>query len=227
MKQVIFLFILVTNFLFSQKKDSLMVLEQPKFTTKQIIIPATLMTAGTIVLTTENRDFSVTENKNFLAFGGYPEDYLQFAPHVSLYAFQWAGMKPKTDFWNRTAILAKSEILVFGSTYLLKKAIKKPRPDGSNEFGFPSGHTANVFAGATMLSMEYGENYRWVPYVAYSVATGVGILRIAHDKHYWSDVIFGAGLGILSTKIAYWTHQYQWNKKSEKDNLTILYKEHL
>ena len=62
---------------------------------------------------------------------------------------------------------------------------------------------------------------------AYSVATGVGVLRIAHDKHYWSDVIFGAGLGILSTKIAYWTHQYQWNKKSEKDNLTILYKEHL
>lgn len=82
------------------------------------------MTAGSIVLTTENRDFSVTENKNFLAFGGYPEDYLQFAPHVSLYAFEWAGMKPKTDFWNRTAILAKSEIIVFGSTYLLKKPLK-------------------------------------------------------------------------------------------------------
>ena len=209
MRNILLAFLVFSNFLFSQKKDSLFFSEQPKFTSKQLIIPATLMTAGSIVLTTENRDFSVTENKNFLAFGGYPEDYLQFAPHVSLYAFEWAGMKPKTNFWNRTAILAKSEIIVFGSTYLLKKTIKKPRPDGSNEFGFPSGHTANVFAGATMLSMEYGENYRWVPYVAYSVATGVGVLRIAHDKHYWSDVIFGAGLGILSTKIAYWTHQYQ------------------
>ena len=116
MRNILLAFLVFSNFLFSQKKDSLFFSEQPKFTSKQLIIPATLMTAGSIVLTTENRDFSVTENKNFLAFGGYPEDYLQFAPHVSLYAFEWAGMKPKTDFWNRTAILTKSEIIVFGST---------------------------------------------------------------------------------------------------------------
>ena len=227
MKNIILSFIVLSQFFFSQKKDSLKFVEKPKFETKKLIVPLSLMAIGTAVLLTEKRNVPVVENKNFLAFGGYFEDYAQFLPHLSVYAFELAGMKPKTDFWNRTAILAKSEIIVLGSTYLLKKAIKKPRPDGSNEFGFPSGHTANVFAGATMLSMEYGENYRWVPYVAYSVATGVGVLRIAHDKHYWSDVIFGAGLGILSTKIAYWTHQYQWNKKSEKDNLTILYKEHL
>ena len=88
MKQVIFLFILATNILFSQEKDTLNFEEKPKFETKKLIIPATLMMAGSIVLSTENRDFSVTENKNFLAFGGYPEDYLQFVPHVSLYAFE-------------------------------------------------------------------------------------------------------------------------------------------
>ena len=185
------------------------------------------MAIGTAVLLTEKRNVPVVENKNFLAFGGYFEDYAQFSPHLSVYAFELAGMKPKTDFWNRTAILAKSEIITFGSVYLLKKIIKEPRPDGSNEFGFPSGHAANAFAGATLLSIEYGKNYPWVPYAAYSVASGVGALRIAHNKHYWSDVIFGAGLGILSTKIAYWTHQYQWNKKSKKDQFTILYKEHL
>lgn len=227
MKQIILLFVLFTNLLFSQKKDSLQFVEKPKFETKKLIVPLSLMATGTVVLFTEKRDVPVTENKNFLAFGGYFEDYAQFSPHVSIYAFELAGMKPKTDVCNRTAILAKSQILVFGSTYILKKIIKEPRPDGSNEFGFPSGHSATAFSGATMLSIEYGENYPWVPYVAYSVASGVGALRVVHDKHYWSDVIFGAGLGILSTKIAYWTHQYQWNKKSNKDNLTILYKEHL
>lgn len=227
MKKLIFCFVLIFNFCFSQKTDSLKTFEKPKFETKKLIVPLSLMVNGTAVLFTEKRDVPVSENKNFLAFGGYFEDYAQFAPHVSVYAFELAGMKPKTDFWNRTVILAKSQILVFGSTYILKKIIKEPRPDGSNEFGFPSGHTATVFSGATMLSTEYGENYPWVPYVAYSVASGVGALRIAHNKHYWSDVIFGAGLGILSTKIAYWTHQYQWNKKSDKDNLTVLYQEHL
>ncbi len=152
------------------------------------------MTAGSIVLSTENRDFSVTENKNFLAFGGYPEDYLQFAPHVSLYAFEWAGMKPKPTSGTESAILAKSEILRFWEHFCLKKAIKKPRPDGSNEFGFPSGHTANVLLVLQCFLWNMAKITVRVPYVAYSVATGVGVLRIAHDKHYWSDVIFGAGI---------------------------------
>ena len=227
MKNILLGFIIFSQFFFSQKKDSAIINEKPKFETKKLIVPLSLMATGTIVLLTEKRDAPIVENKNFLAFGGYFEDYAQFSPHASIYLFELAGMKPKTDFWNRTAILAKSQIIVLGSTYLLKKLIKEPRPDGSNEFGFPSGHSAIAFSGAAMLSAEYGENYPWVPYAAYSVASGVGALRVAHNKHYWSDVIFGAGLGILSTKIAYWTHQYQWNKKSEKDNLTILYKEHL
>ena len=227
MKNILLGFIIFSQFFFSQKKDSVIINEKPKFETKKLIVPLSLMATGTVVLLTEKRDEPITKNKNFLAFGGYFEDYAQFSPHASIYILELAGIKPKTDFWNRTAILAKSQFLALGSTYLLKKIIKKPRPDGSNEFGFPSGHSAIAFSGATMLSMEYGENYPWVPYAAYTVASGVGALRVAHNKHYWSDVIFGAGLGILSTKIAYWTHQYQWNKKSEKDNLTILYKEHL
>lgn len=210
------------NMIWSQQKDSTLL--RSNFEAKKIIIPSTLIAAGTLVLTTEKRDVPVTENKNFLAFGGFFEDYAQFSPHAAVFAFEWVGMKPKTNFWNRSAILAKSQLMVLGSTFILKHTFKQPRPDGSNKYGFPSGHTATAFSGAEMLSMEYKENYPWVPYVAYTMATGVGILRVTHKKHYWSDVLVGAGLGILSTKIAYWTHQYRWNKKSDKDPLTNLYK---
>ena len=158
MKNIILSFIVLSQFFFSQKKDSLKFVEKPKFETKKLIVPLSLMAIGTAVLLTEKRDVPVVENKNFLAFGGYFEDYAQFSPHLSVYAFELSGMKPKTDFWNRTAILAKSEIITFGSVYLLKKIIKEPRPDGSNEFGFPSGHAANAFAGATLLSIEYGRS---------------------------------------------------------------------
>lgn len=222
MKNLWLIAILISSLMYGQKKDSL--LQKNTFEIKKIIIPSALITTGTLILTTEKRDITVIENKNFLAFGGYFEDYAQFSPHLATFAFEWAGMKPKTDFWNRSAILAKSQLMVLGSSFILKHTFKQPRPDGSNEYGFPSGHTATAFSGAEMLSMEYKENYPWVPYVAYGVASGVGALRVVHNKHYWSDVIVGAGLGILSTKIAYWTHQYKWNKKEGKDPLTRLYK---
>ena len=133
-------------------------------------------------------------------------------------------MKPRTDWQNRTAILIKGQIMNLGLVYFLKKSINQTRPDGT-AFSFPSGHTANVFAGATMLSIEYGEHHKWVPYAAYGLASGVGVMRMVNNKHYISDVLFGAGLGILSMKAAYWTHQYKWNKpKPDRDPLAGLYK---
>ncbi|WP_332030643.1 phosphatase PAP2 family protein, partial [Kaistella sp.] len=131
--------------------------------------------------------------------------------------FEWVGMKPRTDWQNRTLILVKGQFLNLGLVYLLKTSLKRTRPDGT-AFSFPSGHTANAFASATMLAIEYGENHRWVPYVSYAFASGIGVMRMANNKHYISDVLFGAGLGILSVKAAYWTHQYRWNRqKSESD----------
>ena len=130
----------------------------------------------------------------------------QLFPFVAIYGFELAGMKPRTDWQNRTAIMIKGQIVNLGLVYLLKTTINQTRPDGT-AYSFPSGHTANVFAGATMLSIEYGEHHKWVPYAAYGLASGVGIMRMANNKHYISDVLFGAGLGILSMKAAYWTHQ--------------------
>lgn len=210
----------------AQQPDSLTVRHEPyRFEAKQLYVPGILMAVGTGVLITEKRNIPVDENKNYLAFGGYFEDYAQFAPHAAAYAFELGGMKPRTDFMNRSAILFKGELLTFVSVTALKYVFKQPRPDASNEYGFPSGHTANAFAGATFLAMEYGQDYKWVPYAAYSFAGGLGALRVAHNKHYWSDVIFGAGLGILTMKAAYWTHQYKWNKtKSNPEAFDIIYK---
>src|SRR5690606_2158238 len=111
-------------------------------------------------------------------------------------------MKPRTDWQNRTAILIKGQVLNLGMVYILKTTLKKTRPDGT-AFSFPSGHTANAFAGATMLAIEYGESYKWVPYVSYGAASGIGLVRMANIKHDISDVLFGAGLGSLNMKAAY------------------------
>lgn len=230
MKNFLLALILLSQFYFSQKKDSLATIENPKFELKKTYIPATLMIGGLLTDIGGNKSVEnkIKEERNeyLVDFRNHIDDYMQFSPFVAIYGFEWLGLKPRTDWKNRTAILIKGQILNLGLVYILKKSINETRPDGA-PYSFPSGHTANVFAGATMLSMEYGNDNKWVPYVAYGVASSVGIMRIANNRHYISDVLFGAGLGVLSMKFAYWTHCYQWNKKSEKDNLTILYRKHL
>ena len=227
-KITILVCVLFISFNFAQQKDSLIVENQRlDFQYKKLYIPVGLMVSGIIADGQGKESFKneILEERNEHLFGfeNHLDDYAQFFPFVAIYGFEIAGMKPRTDFKNRTAILIKGQILNLGLVYILKKTLKETRPDGT-AFSFPSGHTANVFAGATMLSIEYGDQYKWVPYVAYGAATGVGVMRMANNKHYISDVLFGAGLGILSMKVAYWTHQYQWNRpKSDKDPLAILY----
>lgn len=212
----------------AQQKDSTLVENKRyDFQYKKIYVPAGLMISGIIADGSgkESLKNEIVEERNEHLFGftNHLDDYAQFFPFVAIYGLEIAGMKPRTDFKNRTAILIKGQILNLGMVYILKKSLKDTRPDGTS-YSFPSGHTANVFAGATMLSIEYGEQYKWVPYVAYGTATAVGVMRMANNKHYISDVLFGAGLGILSMKAAYWTHQYKWNKvKSDQDPLANLY----
>lgn len=203
------------NVIVAQQRDSLQLQNSPlEFQYKKMYVPVGLMITGVIASghgkNSWNNKLAAERNRDFSNFENHADDYLQFLPFVAIYGFEIAGMKPKTDWKNRTAILIKGQLLNLGLLYILKNSLKEPRPDGT-ALAFPSGHTANVFAGATMLSIEYGQDYKWVPYAAYGVASTVGVMRIANNKHYLSDVLFGAGLGILSMKVAYWTHQYKWN----------------
>lgn len=208
-----------------KKADSIYIQDSRfDFRYKKLIVPTTLMIAGLALdgsgSESVKNEIAEERNEHFFYFKHNIDDYAQFAPMVALYAFDLAGMQAKTNWKDRTAILVKGQILNLGLVYILKKSMKETRPDGT-DYSFPSGHTANVFMGATMLAIEYGENHKWVPYAAYGLASGVGIMRMANNKHYISDVLFGAGLGILSAKVAYWTHGYRWNRsKSEKDPLT-------
>jgi membrane-associated phospholipid phosphatase len=150
------------------------------------------------------------------------DNYLQFSPLVLTYGFEAIGMKPKTDILNRSVILLKSELVMMTAVTLLKNSSHILRPDSSNYASFPSGHTAQAFAAAAILSEEYGYRYKWVPYLSYGLASTVGVLRMANNKHYLSDVLVAAGIGILSTKVTYWTHQYKWGKKNTASHSILL-----
>ena len=90
----------------------------------------------------------------------------------------------------------------------IKYTVREPRPDGSANNSFPSGHTATTFMGAELVRIEYGDDSPWYSVGAYTVAIAVGALRVYNNRHWFTDVFAGAGVGILSARIGYWMLPY-------------------
>jgi membrane-associated phospholipid phosphatase len=183
---------------------------------KQSIAPVTLIGAGMYMKLNKTgfNDLSVRNNvvSTYPNFHTHADDYLRFAAIPIIYLPELVGIKAKTDIKNRTAILLKAEVIMLTTVTLLKNETHVIRPDGSNDKSFPSGHAAQAFLGAVIIQKEYGSKSILFPIAGYTIATSVGLMRILNNRHYTSDVLVGAGIGMLSAHIAYWTHRYKWNK---------------
>jgi membrane-associated phospholipid phosphatase len=79
-------------------------------------------------------------------------------------------------------------------TGALKYGVRRERPDGSNRRSFPSGHTSNAFAWATIADHHYGHK---LGLPAYAVAGLIGVSRLEKNVHHLSDVLAGATLGYV------------------------------
>jgi membrane-associated phospholipid phosphatase len=141
-------------------------------------------------------------------------DVLIFVPYLELGAVALAGVESRNDRINTLLIIAKSEAIMLASTFIVKSLSHEERPDGSDNLSFPSGHTAQAFLAASIVHTEFRDKSQWYGIGAYTVATSVAVLRMVVDKHWQSDVVAGAGFGILSAHLAYLTHRNRWGRKS-------------
>ncbi len=131
------------------------------------------------------------------------DDYLQYSPAVVMVGLKAAGVRSRSS-WGRMLVSdAFSVALMAAVTNGMKEGVHVLRPDGSNRRSFPSGHTATAFMTATMLTKEYGYKSKWVGFGSYAVASGVGLMRMANNRHWLSDVMIGAGVGVMATELGY------------------------
>lgn len=111
------------------------------------------------------------------------------------------GAKSKHAFADRVI----EATIAYGTTvsvgYVSKRLFKTLRPDGSDAKSFPSGHAALAFTGAELMRLDYGP---WWGGAYYALAGGTAVERLFADRHWLSDILAGAGLGILSAHVGAW-----------------------
>lgn len=188
------------------------------------MIPAAFITYGALGIKTNpiaDWDEDIREDLGSRGIRTTLDDYTRFLPIVTVYGLNLTGIKGKNNFLDRSVILGTGTTLMFSSVKIIKNNTSVRRPDGISLSSFPSGHTALSFMGAEFLHQEYGHLSPWYSVAGYTVAAGTGFLRMYNDKHWFTDVIAGAGIGILSMKIAYWLHptiKRIFYKKSKKES---------
>ena len=132
------------------------------------------------------------------------DNYTQFAGIGLTVGLKMAGVEGRSSWPRLFASSLASYGIMAGFVNGIKYTASELRPDGSTRNSWPSGHTATAFVGATILHKEYGlTRSPWYSIGGYTVATATGVMRVLNNRHWISDVLSGAGIGILSTELAY------------------------
>lgn len=171
---------------------------------REFIVPAALVASGAFVHGIAHESLDVPLRTALLGKSGVGIDtsadsYLRFVPVL---------MSAGLCFLDVPSLHSRPEILVEAGLSMLTMAalvqgmkllVNSPRPNGMDNRSFPSGHCALAFSGAELVRHEYG--WKWGA-AAYGAATAVAVLRLYNDAHWFSDVLAGAGIGILSARLS-------------------------
>jgi membrane-associated phospholipid phosphatase len=119
-----------------------------------------------------------------------------YAQTGGAFAVYTLGRVFKSDKLSRIGgDLVRAQIVTQGTVQAAKLVARRWRPDGSDRYSLPSGHTAGTFATATVLHRHFG----WkVGVPAYAAGVYVASSRMAVNKHHLSDVILGAAFGVAA-----------------------------
>ena len=159
---------------------------------------------GIIMSITERGYHNIPAKFHSYSSGTHFADYLPAAaPLATAWALRLAGVESRSTPRRMATASALSVILTAGLTCGLNSAVNELSPDHHTNHALPSGHAALAFASATILSREYGHYSPWVTVGSYACATATQALRLHHNRHWVNDIFMGAGIGALSTNLAY------------------------
>ena len=206
---------LITSTVDAQRKDSLIfrnsrnefettynkISENKVYQMLRVPVPLFVISAITYG---QGDKFRTLRNTHVPDFHYRYDDFLQYAPLAAVIGMKLGGVESRSS-WPRLLV---SDLFAAGimatAVNSMKYTIKRERPDGSKNNSFPSGHTATAFMAATIMHREYGLTRSPLYSIGgYTVATATAFSRQLNNRHWLSDVLAGAGIGILSAELGY------------------------
>lgn len=221
-KSILLVFTLIITQMYGQKADSLT--STKKLSYKSFIVPTAFIVSGAILLNSEfNNDIQTKTNSIFgSGFRSQADNIFPLVPIGQIYLGKYLGFKPKTDFRNQTVNIFLANIATLVVVEITKSIAKRERPDKSNNLSFPSGHSAIAFTNATLLFYEYKDSNFWYASSGFLFAGATAAFRIANDKHYASDVLAGAGIGMASGILFSHINPFQSLRISKNKKVTAM-----
>jgi membrane-associated phospholipid phosphatase len=172
-----------------------------KFKPASLILPASLIAVGTLGTSISGmKDYHLIHRKDSVKVIKI-DNYMEYGMLGWVFVCDIFGNEKHT-LTDQLCLVALAEGLNFGMTHGIKKIVNKERPDGGN-YSFPSGHTANAFLGAHIAFKELKDSNPVLACSGYALALFVAGSRVYNNRHWVSDVVAGAGFGILSAEMSY------------------------
>ncbi len=219
----ILLVLSATSLRAAELDDSLAVLsipttptEKPKSYIREFsYVPVPLLVSSFIVKA-RKKDFRGARNNFMPGYENQWDNYLQYSPLALTMILKTAGVEGRNK-WGRYLVSSAFSYAAMASLVNIGKyTIKEQRPDGSSHNSFPSGHTATAFASAAILHKEYGQTRSlWYSVAGYSFATITGVMRVMNNRHWASDILSGAAVGIFSVDLGYFLGDVIFREKHQ------------
>lgn len=224
----VFCLLFFSSHAFCQQTDSL---QAPAKTTtikyvKSIAIPVAAIGYGISVMGDNgfysSKDAQQDLQARFPNFHTKADDYMALSPGIAVYALHFAGIEGENSLADKTILAAASGALTGVIVLSLKETTNVLRPDNSTYNSLPSGHTAYAFTAAEFMHQEYKNKSVWYSVAGYTVAAATGTMRMLNNRHWMSDVLIGAGIGMLSVKTTYAVYPLVKNKIYKNRNAIFI-----
>lgn len=204
--------------------DSIYIAKTHHTCIKSLIIPAALIFTGSFMtlnnLFTDRYYILEERNEEYIPFHHSSDDYLQYSPLVLAGIAELVDQNTNIITKKHVINLIKTQLIVGTLSYSIKSLTRVKRPDSETLNSFPSGHTVEAFALATFFYNEYGNKHsKWVSFGGFAIATTTGVMRILNGRHWISDVVAGAGVGILSANLG--CMDWRINKESKTTAMIV------
>ena len=188
-----------------------------KFNWNQQVVPLCFMGAGALLSIPDAKEW--VDNRIFKTDHNV-DDFMQYSPIAVMYLADATGFEAANHPWDQTKYLLITQAsmgIIVGS---MKYIFNVERPDGTDH-SFPSGHTAFAFGGASVLHHEFKDSNEIIANAGYLLAGMTGVFRMSNDRHWVSDVFFGAGISMFISNIVYHYKPLEnwdpFNLKKKKD----------